>query len=298
MDVVSSASEGVAQSTRHPGGSPANVALGLARLGIQTDFVTSLGWDEDGRAIARHLRESGVSITDESFSAERTSSAVATIGSGGSASYNFDVVWRIEGFSSSSSADIVHTGSIAAFLQPGAEAVRTIVASRSESLISFDPNIRPGLLVSRDAAREQFERFAAMAQLVKLSDEDASWLYPGENLESVRAQLFRVGVQLVVVTLGRNGSTLTTPEASVAIPALSVVRGDTIGAGDSYMAALLAGILGTESQSRARSSLAHFSQEHLLRLGNFAAAAAAITVSRNGADLPTLDEVHRFHPVV
>lgn len=296
MDVVTRTTDGATQSTRHPGGSPANVALGLARLGIPTDFVTSLAPDEDGRTIARHLRGSGVSIADVCFNAERTPRAVATIAADGSPSYEFDVVWQIANAQSTPPADIVHTGSIGAFVQPGAGSVLAAVEARTGSTVSFDPNIRPGLLAGRSAAREQFERFAAISQLVKLSDEDASWLYPGETLQAVREHLFRLGVLLVVVTLGRSGSTLTTDDTSVAIPAASGVRGDTIGAGDSYMAALLAGIIDIGSTAPTRGALAELSRENLLRLGNFAAAAAAVTVSRHGADLPTRDEIRHLGP--
>ncbi|MCU1475313.1 MAG: ribokinase [Subtercola sp.] len=294
MDVVTKTSDGTRNTTRHPGGSPANVALGLGRLGIQTEFLTSLAPDEFGNTIAQHLRESGVSIAPESFNAERTSSAVATIETAGSASYDFNVVWQIADAPSLPPADIVHTGSIGAFLRPGAEQVRKFVASRSESLVSFDPNIRPSLVGRRSDAREQFERFAAISQLVKLSDEDADWLYPGHDLETVREHLFALGVLLVAVTLGGKGSTLSTPEDSVTIPPISGVRGDTIGAGDSYMAALLAGILNPASGSEHPNRLAGLKRDDLLYLGNLAASAAAITVSRNGADLPNLDDLRQF----
>lgn len=294
MDVVTKTSNGPEQTARHPGGSPANVALGLGRLGIHTDFLTSLAPDEDGRIIAQHLRDSGVLIAPDSFNAERTSSAVATVDNAGSAKYDFDVVWQIADRPSIEPVDIVHTGSIGAFLQPGADQVVNILMSRPESLISFDPNIRPSLLGSHNDAREQFERLAAVSQLVKLSNEDAGWLYPGHDLLAVRSHLFGLGVLLVAMTLGKDGSTLSTPERSVAIPALSGVLGDTIGAGDSYMAALLTGILNRASALGNPASLAGLTVDDLQRLGNLAATAAAITVGRNGADLPTLDDLEEF----
>nr|WP_253259524.1 PfkB family carbohydrate kinase [Subtercola boreus] len=141
----------------------------------------------------------------------------------------------------------------------------------------------------RASARETFENFSALARLVKLSDEDAAWLYPDLNLNSVRERLMELGVQLVAVTLGANGSTLTTPRHSLAIPAPSGIRGDTIGAGDSYTAALLAGILriGTNGVNL----LATLDENDLLFLGQEAAAAAAITVNRQGADLPYRAEI-------
>ncbi|MEF2975902.1 carbohydrate kinase family protein [Subtercola sp. YIM 133946] len=299
MDVVTTTPDGAPHIKRHPGGSPANVALGLARLDVTTRLLTSLARDAFGRMIAAHLQDSGVSIVTESFGAERTSSAVATIRPGGSADYDFDVVWQLPDGPAVPPADIVHTGSIAAFLQPGAEQVFQIIASRPESLVSFDPNIRPSLVPDRARVSAQFERFAGVSQVVKLSDEDASWLYPGRELDAVRHDLFDSGVQLVAVTLGAEGSMLSTREHSVSIAALSGVQGDTIGAGDSYMAALLAGILklpadsgGAEPAGAER--LAGLRMHDLESLARFAASAAAVTVSRNGADLPHSADLAEF----
>ncbi|WP_253259522.1 PfkB family carbohydrate kinase [Subtercola boreus] len=144
MDVVTVVDKGTRRRSEHPGGSPANVALGLSRLGVETDFLTSLAIDTAGLAIAQHLRDSGVQIVPESFNAHQTSHATATIGTNGAASYEFDISWHITNTFDIPPVDIIHTGSIAAFLQPGGEQVRQIVQNAPpSSLVSFVPTFGP-----------------------------------------------------------------------------------------------------------------------------------------------------------
>ncbi|MBM7505919.1 carbohydrate kinase [Agromyces aurantiacus] len=276
--------------TRSPGGSPANVALGLARLGVPTRLRTALADDDDGRAILARLTESGVAVDPESMCLDRTSTALAVLDGKGAAEYDFDIEWRVASPIHVGSAAVVHSGSIALFLEPGAEAVADALVARPEGvLVSLDPNIRPALLGEQTATRATFERLAAAADVVKLSDEDAAWLYPDESLAAVLDRLLELGVALAAVTRGGAGALLATRTTRVEVEPLSVRVRDTVGAGDTFMAALIAGVLNRDSTE----PLLELREPDLLRLGRFAAAAAGVTVSRVGADLPTADEVAR-----
>jgi fructokinase len=281
IDIV----HGDGRMLEHPGGSPANVALGLGRLGLGVDLLTDLGRDQRGDRIAAHLASSGVQVLPESFSNRRTSTAAAIIGPDGSASYVFDLRWdpHLEGLVTA--PQIVHTGSIAAFLDPGADAVREVLVASAagQALVSVDPNVRPALMPSAGWAAARFEEFARLADVVKLSDEDAAWLYPGQPDSIVLDGLLDLGVRLAVVTRGADGAVLATRDHRVAVPARPVDVRDTIGAGDSFTAALLAGLL--------HDGAIPADPEALRRLGTRAVQAAAITVGRPGADLPTAAEL-------
>lgn len=280
IDVVNSP-EGVSE---HPGGSPANVAYGLGRLGIQTSFHTSIGRDPRGRAIAAHLNSAGVELLPGAYRDSPTATATATLSADGSASYQFDISWDPSRIAAPILPRILHAGSIASFLAPGDAVVSELVAqAHRRCLITYDPNIRPALLGSAWEARSTFEDLAAFANVIKLSNEDAAWLYPELTAEEAGKRILRLGPGMVVTTLGADGSLLMTPHGSVHVPAFPSPVVDTIGAGDSYMAALIYGLL-----ARGTHGLTPQAQE---RLGRTAAAAAAITVSRKGAAPPTAGEL-------
>lgn len=270
----------------HPGGSPANVALGLARLGVATSFLTALGRDARGAAIAARLGEAGVALLPESWSLPTTSSASATIGADGSATYEFDISWQLPQRIAIPPVRHLHIGSISAFLAPGADRIEQLASElHSEATISFDPNIRADLVGHRVDAVTRFERLAKVADIVKLSDEDALFLYPDLSLDEAAREIAATGA-LVAVTRGSAGSIVTAGDTTVAIEPISVRVVDTVGAGDSYMAALLAWVLGTRMEAVRGGSPAE-----LASAGGFAARAAAITVSRAGAEPPTSGEV-------
>lgn len=272
------------RTSEHPGGSPANVAYGLGRLGVATGLLTALGNDDRGAAIETHLRSAGVTLLPGAHSLDRTSSATATLAEDGSASYDFDVVWDLDPATPASIPKVLHTGSIATFLEPGADAVKTLLQQwRHDCTITYDPNIRPALLGSHAQALSMFEDLIDLTDIVKLSDEDATWLYPRKNLEDTATHLLGLGAGLAVITQGSQGSLLATPGTRLAIPSVKSTVADTIGAGDSYMAALIMGLLahGTDGLIPAV----------LEQLGRTATMAAAITVRRPGANPPTAEEL-------
>jgi fructokinase len=269
----------------HPGGSPANVAYGLGRLGVTTGLLTAIAPDARGTAIENHLRSAGVILLPGSKSLTRTASATATLEADGSARYEFDISWDLAPTPPAYFPKILHTGSIATFLSPGATAVKALLEqAHRHCMITYDPNIRPALLGSHTEAKAIFEELVALTDVVKLSDEDAQWLYPRKSLEATAAHILGLGTRLTVITKGAEGSQFTTPAAKISIPAVKTTVADTIGAGDSYMSALILGFLtrGTEG----------FAPAVLEQLGHTAAAAAAITVQRPGANPPTHEELN------
>ncbi|AMM33524.1 PfkB domain protein [Sinomonas atrocyanea] len=271
----------------HPGGSPANVALGLARLGVRTSFLTALGTDRRGQAVADHLAGAGVAVLAESWSAPATSTASAYIADDGAARYAFDLAWALPADIRLPVADHVHIGSVAAFLAPGAQRVEEIVrALPAGATVSFDPNIRPGLVGDQREAQERFERLAALADIVKLSDDDAGFLYPGLPAREALGTIAALGPRVVALTAGAAGSLLASPRGTADAAAVPATVADTVGAGDSFMAALLFALLGP-----GRPLLDTLSDAALASAGAFAARAAAITVSRTGAEPPLLAEM-------
>ncbi|MFV0373524.1 PfkB family carbohydrate kinase [Microbacterium sp.] len=265
------------------GGSPANVAVGLARHGVGATLLTRIGRDDRGIRIAEHLASSGAALATESWTDEPTSTARAVLQPDGSAEYVFDIAWTVP--DTAVVADVVHTGSIALFLAPGAAAVvdRLARASRAGSMVTVDPNIRPALVGDHVAAQERFAAAAAAADLVKLSDEDAAWLYPDLSPTDVLARVAAHGPRVVVMTRGGAGALGLGPEGLVEAEAWPVTVADTIGAGDAYMSSLIASALDDPQLLT--------SGEALARTMRRAAVAAGITVSRSGANPPTRAEV-------
>lgn len=270
--------------TEHPGGSPANVAYGLARLGVSTGFLTSIGTDDRGLAISSHLSGAGVHILPGSQSAAATSTATATLAGDGSATYSFDLLWQLAPVAPPYLPRLLHTGSIASFLAPGAAGVKSVLQHCAGlSTVTYDPNIRPELLGSHHEARTIFEDLVPLTDVVKLSDEDAAWLYPRRSPEDAARHIRGLGTDLVVVTRGSEGSFLLTADTEISVPSVETVVADTIGAGDAYMAALILGLL-----TRGGEGLAPPILEQIARMASMA---AAITVGRPGADLPSSVEI-------
>lgn len=275
----------------HAGGSPANVAYGLARLGHAVTFVTELGDDEDGHLLRSHLEGAGVDL--QAASAGTTPRAIARLDESGSADYDFDISWSLRYARPSQQTGHVHTGSLAVLLEPGATSVRDLLRSaRQHATISLDPNLRPALAGDRRDARERIELLARLSDVVKASDEDLALLYPDEDLGAVARQLVAEGTQLVVLTRGAGGASAFTEHLEVSVSAPPTVVADTVGAGDSFMAAMLHALaqidlLGAPGRAR----LSGLDEGTLTLVLATAARAAAITVARPGANPPTIDEL-------
>jgi fructokinase len=271
-------------STReYAGGSAANVAVALSRLGRPVRFVTAWADDARGAVLAGHLAGAGVTLAADPQVLERTATAAATIGADGSASYVFDLDWRI-GDVEAGEPVAVHVCSIGAVLEPGADQVLTLVTGlRGWATISYDINARPAITGTGSDLVARVERTVAVADLVKASDEDLTNLYPHLGVAEAAAHLLALGPAAVVVTRGGDGATWVSAQGSVEVASLPVEVADTIGAGDTFGAAVLDALW-----DRKVADLTAAEIEGILA---HAARAAAVTVSRPGADPPYRSEL-------
>jgi fructokinase len=277
------------------GGSPYNVAIGLARLGSQTGFVSRISADGNGEALAAALATNGVDLGFVARDPRPTTLAFVMRGTAKTGSrYSFyldgtayDGPWPFPK-AWPKGARHLHVGSFSAVERHGEAVVEAMRLAGSGASVSFDPNIRPFVTPDREAVARLVERQMALARIVKASEEDLEWLYPGRSIGDSLAAWTRAGPRFCVATLGERGALalLGRERVEVAAPKVEVV--DTVGAGDSFMSALLSAMdrdrsLGAEAPAPSRSKL-----EGWLR---FAAAASAITCTRKGSDPPTRAEV-------
>ncbi len=281
-------------TAEHVGGSPANVAIGLARLGHQTELATHIGTDQRGRRIADLMAAEAVALTPGSQSAGRTPTAQATLDAAGVASYEFDLEWTLDPSLPVPEGSHVHTGSIAATLSPGGEAVLAIVRrARERSTVSYDPNARPTLMGSPEQARPIIETLIRLSDVVKASDEDIAWLYPGQDIADVLRGWAAEGPKVCAATRGGSELLVLVGGELHRVPAARVDVVDTVGAGDSFMSGFISGLLdaGLLGGTDARERLATATWEAIAPAADRAMACAAITVSRAGANPPIRAEL-------
>jgi fructokinase len=281
--------------TALPGGSPANVAIGLGRLGRNVELLTWIALDDYGRMIREHLEASDVTLVRGSESAIHTPVATALLDEAGAAQYDFDLTWAVNpNAATTRKPHVVHTGSIGAILPPGAsEVYRLLEQHRQTATITYDPNVRPALMGSRITAGKQMARLLQLADLVKVSEEDLIWLEPDQAPNSTARNWLGLGPAIIVVTRGARGATAFIKDGrkvDVSAPFVSVA--DTVGAGDSFMAGLIDGLwsqgyLGAEH----RNDLPMVTSDVITYVLNRCVGIAAITVSREGANPPTRAEL-------
>jgi len=273
---------------KRAGGSAANVAVALARLGRPVQFLTALGDDEHGAALAYLLNQAGVGIVGDPHTLSRTATAMATIGIDGNASYVFDIEWRLGEIPDVSPA-AVHTCSIGAVLEPGAAQVQSLLERlRPDATISYDINARPALTGVGPPLVHAVETIAALADLVKASDEDLESLYPGRSLEASAAHLLGLGPSAIIITRGGHGATWIADGLRIDVPASRVDIADTIGAGDTFGAATIDALWDLNALGGRLPALDSAQIESVLR---HAVRAAAVTVSRPGANPPYKQEL-------
>ena len=285
-----------APAVEHVGGSPANVAFGLAALGHDVALATWVGADDRGRRIAERCRDMGTRLVDGSDGADHTSVARAVLDDEGAATYDFDITWQVPPIPGLGAFGHVHTGSIAAVLEPGGtQTVEAVEQAHGTATVSYDPNARPSLMGSPDDVRPRIEALVALADVVKASDEDIAWLYPDRYVPDVLRHWGSLGASLTVVTRGGEGALYALHHVgSVATsPATPTEVADTVGAGDSFMAGLVSGLLdagllgGVEARARLRSATLAQVRPAIER----AVATGGITVSRAGAYAPQRSEL-------
>jgi fructokinase len=287
------------------GGSPANVAVGLARLGVPARLAARIGADPLGRRIRRHLDENGVDLSYAVAATEPSTLAIVGIGEDGSADYDFRVAgtadwqWRDGELSKALDVSVVaaHSGSLALTMPPGADVVlAALETARATATISYDPNLRPLLMGPRDELVARVERILSIADVVKASSDDLEWLLTGIPLEQVLRDWLSRGPAIVAVTRGPEGVVAAARDTDVMRrPGLAVKVADTIGAGDSFTSALLAGLharglLGAEQRKKLR----RLDAATLGELLDQAVLASAFTCTRHGPEPPTAAELKAF----
>lgn len=281
-----------------PGGSPYNVALGLARLEAPARFVGRLSGDPLGTILRRHAERSRVDLSLCVDAAEPTTVALVELDATGAAQYQFgvdgtaDFRWTAGELARiPDDVQAVHFGSLASWLPPGDAVIAARVAELRAAgvTVTYDPNVRPHLQPDGGAARRQIESALPLVDVVKTSEEDLAHLHPGEAAEDVARGWLTLGPRVVVVTRGGDGSLAVTPSGTIARPPRPVDVVDTVGAGDAFMSGLLDAL--HRGGRLSRDALDTVPWAEVL---DAAALVAALTCARAGANPPRRDELDRL----
>ncbi len=288
IDLISDADQQLAVV----GGGPANTAKALAKLGVKTYFIDGISNDEYGQMAKTELLSANVLLDYAQFSSKPTCTAKVSLSKTGSASYEF-VIEDTATFDFSDpwlpdpqkmQPSLLHIGTLATVIEPGASVLFKWAQSIANfASIVFDPNIRPAVLGNRDEYVKKVEKWVSVSSVVKVSDEDLHWLYSGKPIDEIVGNWLEVGVQLVVVTLGDKGITAYRKNEQINVDAVRVVVADTVGAGDTVGAVLVEAIV--------NNGLDKLTGGLLETMLNRAVKAAAITVSRTGANPPSKKEL-------
>jgi fructokinase len=274
------------------GGGPANTAKALSKLGIDTQFIDGISTDEYGQIAMGELVSAGVKLDYVKYSDKPTCLAIVSLSVTGSTSYEF-VIKNTATFDFNSDwlpnpqtgrPVLLHIGTLATAIEPGASVLFEWAQSVAKvAPIVFDPNIRPAVINDHEQYVVQVERWVSISSAVKVSDEDIKWLYPSLEIDQVVNKWLAKGPSLIVVTYGDKGLVGYRQGEKVGVDAVKVAVADTVGAGDTVGAILVEAIVKDGLDSLKGSRL-----ETMLKR---AAKAAAITVSRSGANPPTLKEI-------
>ena len=274
------------------GGGPANTATALAKLGIDTHFIDGISSDQYGQMAKDELVTAGVKLDYVKYSDKPICLAIVSLSESGSATYEF-VIENTATFDftldwlpnpQTDRPSLLHIGTLATVIEPGASVLFDWAQSVARvAPIVFDPNIRPAVISDRAQYVAQVERWVAISSAVKVSDEDIKWLYPGLEIDQVVNNWLKKGPSLVVVTYGDKGLAGYREDENVSVDSVKVKVADTVGAGDTVGAVLVEAI--------AKDGLASLTGSRLETMLKRAAKAAAITVSRVGANPPTSEEL-------
>lgn len=285
---------GSTERTPHVGGGPANTAKALARLGHDVHFIDGISTDQYGVAARAELLADEVKLDLALTSEKPTCRAIVSLDTNGSASYEFEIDGTATfDFSldwlpdpSRYQPQVLHIGTLVTVIQPGADVLYDWALQVAEfAPIVFDPNIRPSVMGDRDLYEAAVEKWAAISSVIKVSDDDLAWLFPGKTVAKVANRWVADGAALVVVTRGANGLIGFTADGAVEVPGVKIEVADTVGAGDTVGAIIVEAMVEKGVMSLSGDSL----RETLAR----AARAAAITCSRKGAEPPYKHELAR-----
>jgi fructokinase len=276
----------------HVGGGPANTAKALARMGHDVQFIDGLSTDEDGQAARKNLLDDEVKLDLALTSDKPTCLAIVSLDAKGGASYEFKIAGTATfDFSldwlpdpSRHKPNVLHIGTLVTAIQPCADVLYDWALQVAEfAPIIFDPNIRPAVLSDRDAYVALVEKWVAISSVIKVSDDDLVWLYPGQELADIASRWVRDGVALVVVTHGAQGLVGYTAEGATKVDGVKIDVADTVGAGDTVGAIIV--------EAMVEKGIMTLIGEELEATLRRAAIAAGITCSRKGAQPPYKHEL-------
>jgi fructokinase len=275
-----------------PGGSPYNVAIGLARLGDSVAFFGGISRDPMGELLIERLRSEGVGTATVHRSDALTTLSLVQKDAGGHPSYTFygegtadRTVTEADIPENLTDLSALHVGSYAVLVEPVASAYKSLIRrQKPDCLIAFDPNIRPTVVADLDLWRRNTEEVAALSGVIKVSREDLDLLYPSEAPEKAADRWLDGAAGLVVITDGANGAMAMTRDCRLTVPGVRVDVIDTVGAGDTFQAALLSGLVRLGKTTT--EALNALDERELHQLVRQCVYASAITCSRQGADMP------------
>ncbi|MEU2546829.1 carbohydrate kinase [Streptomyces roseolus] len=277
-----------------PGGGPANTAVALARLGTPTRFLGRISDDAFGALFRARLRASGVDLSASVATSEPSTLAVADLDATGQATYTFyadgAADWQWTGSELATTRNeasvCLHTGSLALIRRPGGSRVEEHLAeAREHATVSIDPNVRP-LLVAPSAYRARLPHWCALADVLRLSEDDCALLVPDTGLDEACDTWHAAGARLVVITLGGKGALVSLDGTRVTVTAPPVTVADTVGAGDSFTAGLLHRLA---ALGHLGGRLDGLTLDDAADACAFAARVAALTCSVPGANPPWAD---------
>ena len=276
----------------HVGGGPANTAKALARLGHDVQFIDGISTDEYGVAARKELLDDEVKLDLALTSDKPTCLAIISLDANGGASYefkidgtatfDFDLKWLPD--PSRYKPQVLHIGTLVTVIQPGADVLYDWAMQVAEfAPIVFDPNIRPSVMGDHDLYEAAVEKWAALSSVIKVSDDDMAWLYPGQKYEDVAQRWLKDGAALVVVTRGSNGIVGFTADGAVEVDGAKITVADTVGAGDTVGAIIV--------EAMVEKGILALTGDVLKATLHRAAVAAGITCSRKGAQPPYKHEL-------
>jgi fructokinase len=280
-----------------PGGGPFNTAIALGRLGVPVAFLGTLSRDEYGGLLARRLIEAGVDMSLVRSSDAPTPLAVVHGQDGGENTYTFHLTGTsLTDFPPEAVPELpervcaIHVGTLGLAVDPPAAAYEALLDREAgRRTIVLDPNVRPAVFGDAVSYRARFERLARLADIVKLSDDDAAWIYPDLELADILEHVLGLGPRLVAITMGSLGAVAASRDGRARVPAVPVTVVDTVGAGDSFGAALLAALV--EREALEPGSTQPLDDSLLEAAVEYAVTASAITCTRRGAVPPSRAEI-------
>lgn len=297
IDMVPAEMDGATVLRPLSGGAIFNTAISLGRLGVKTALVSGVSTDLFGQQLAQELENSQVA-TDFLVRSDRPNTLAFVQLVDGHATYTFydeasaGRMLTVDNFASpTADTAALYFGGISLCIEPAAEAYEKFCTSNTDKTIMIDPNIRPSFITDRVAYLERINRMLAVADIVKVSDEDLDWLIEGAaNSMEKLAQLKFLGPKIAIMTRGSQGAVALIGDGTEAsVPATKVTVADTVGAGDTFNAGFLADL--SKNGLLQKSKIAGLSTEQVQSALGLAAQVAAVTVSRAGANPPWLQEL-------